>query len=262
MAGKTQIDGRIQRILDALLRSGSITVDEICAEFGTSVATARRDLRALERQGRLRRIHGGAIAVEPLLYEPFRHVSTFQEQIERHAEEKRRIALAAAELIEAGDTIALTPGTTTTQVSRSVPSDKHVTVVTNTVNVAMELRNRPGVKVFVTGGFLHEGWFSLVGPTAVQAMSQIFVDKAFIGANGVDAVRGVTAYHPDEAALNSVTVRQARTRIVVADNSKIGVVATHLICAADQVDILITDTGAPDDAVAPFLERGIEVRRV
>jgi len=262
MASKDEINRREQWVLEQLLLAGAITVEQICKEFGISVATARRDLQILEQQGRLRRNHGGAVSVEPLLYEPFRLVSSYKEQIAKYADEKRRIALAAADLISNGDTIVLTPGTTTNQVARSVAADRKITLVTSTVNVAMELSNRPGVSVFVTGGFLHGDWFSLVGPAASQALSRIFPDKVFIGVNGIHHEHGATAYHPDEAALNSVMVRQSRQKIVVADHSKLGVVANHLICPIQEIDLLITDTGATDEALSGFIQKGIEVRRV
>ena len=253
---------RGQLILEQLLRTGSLTIEELCERFEISVATARRDLDQLEKQGRLRRTHGGARAVEPLFYEPFRHVSSFQAESDRNAEEKRRIGIAAAAFIQEGDTIAVTSGTTTSYVTRGIPFGKKVTVVTNTVNIAMELSNRPDLSIFVTGGFMHAGWFSLVGPVAAQAMRGIFVDRVFIGASGVHAEHGITAFHPDEAGFNSVMVKQARQKIVVADRSKLGKVATHLFCPIEDADILITDAGATDSDIAPFLARGMEVQRV
>lgn len=262
MAGKDEINKREQWILEQLLGTGSITVDQICQKSGVSLATARRDLHKLEQQGRLRRTHGGAESVEPLLYESFPHASNYREQIEQYATEKRRIALAAAQQIADGDTIVLTSGTTTDQVARSIPSGLQVTVVTTTVNVAMELCNRPGVNVFVTGGFLHRGWFSLVGPEALQALNRVFPDKAFIAANGVHPEHGVTAYHPDEAILNRAMVQQSSKKIVVVDHSKLGVTATHLICPVRQIDLLITDTGASDEALAGFVRQGIPIKRV
>lgn len=255
-------DQRAQIILQELLRAGSVSVEELSARFNVSVATVRRDLIELEQQGRLRRMHGGAVPVEPLLYEPFRHDSSFHEQIERHADEKRRIGLAAALLIGDGETISLTAGTTTTQVTRSIRTGSNVTVVTNTVNVAMELSKRDDINVFVTGGFLRGGWFSLVGPTAIHAMSQIFVDKVFIGVNGIHAEKGLTAYHADEAAINRTMIGQAKRKIVVADYSKLGAVVTSLICAIEDVNMLITDTGATDEQIQPFIAKGVEVQRV
>jgi DeoR/GlpR family transcriptional regulator of sugar metabolism len=262
MATKTEIDQRGQRILEELLKTGTITVEQVCKEFNVSVATARRDLENLEQLGRLRRTHGGAISLEPLLYEPFRHVSSYNDQVKQCADEKRRIALAAAELINDGDIIALTAGTTTTQITRAIAPGKNITVVTNTINVAMELSNRPDISVFVTGGFLHGGWFSLVGNAAIEALRRIFVDKAFIGANGLDSEHGATAYHPHEADLNSILVRQAKERIVVVDHTKLGVIATHLFCPVETINLIITDKAASDEAIDGFLDKGIKVQRV
>ncbi|WP_046243765.1 DeoR/GlpR family DNA-binding transcription regulator [Hymenobacter terrenus] len=253
---------RSQIILEKLLHMGSVTVEELAEQFGVSVATVRRDLVELEQRGRLRRTHGGAKPVEPLLYEPFRNDSSFHEQIERNIAEKRRIGLAAASLIEPGETISLTAGTTTTQVTRSLRPHANVTVVTNTVNVAMELSQRDDVQVLVTGGFLRGGWFSLVGPACTHALSQIFVDKVFIGVDGIDAAKGLTDLHHEEAATNRVMIQQAKRRIVVTDHTKFGVVVPCLICPTTEIHQLITDTGATDEQIAPFLKLGIEVLRV
>lgn len=255
-------DLRSERILRALQQAGSITVEDLCSLLNVSIATVRRDLQELEDRGLLRRTHGGATIVEPLFYEPFRHDSSFRDQIELHADEKRRIAMAAADLIEDGDTISLTAGTTTTEVVRAMRHRSGITVVTNTVNVAMELSQRRDLEVIVTGGYLRGSWFSLVGPLAVQALEQVFANKIFIGVNGIDAERGLTCHNPDEAATNRVMVKQAKKRIAVADHSKLGVVATHRICGIDVVDVLVTDVEAADEAIAPFVAQGIEVRRV
>ena len=253
---------RADRILRELQRCGSVSVEELCGLLQVSVATVRRDLEELEQEGLLRRKHGGAISIEPLFYEPFRHDSSFQEQIGRNAEEKRRIALAAAELVGDGETIALTAGTTTTEVVRSIRHRRGVTVVTNTVNVAMELSKRNDLEVFVTGGFLRGDWFSMVGPAANYAMSQIIVHKVFLGVNGIDAERGLTSGNSGEAAINAVMIKQAREKIVVADHSKLGACATYVFAPAAAVGLIITDTGATDDLIAPFVAMGIEVRRV
>ncbi len=253
---------RTEKILRHLQHSGSITVESLSSLLGVSIATVRRDLQDLENRGLLRRTHGGAMTLEPLLYEPFRQDSSFREQMQRHAEEKRRIAMAAADLVQDGDTISLTPGTTTTEVVRNIRHRSGITVVTNTVNVAMELSQRQDLEIIVTGGSLRPDWFSLVGPMAVQALEQVFADKMFVGASGVDAEKGLTCHHVDEAGVNRVMVQHAKTKIAVIDSSKLGVVATHRICAATDVSILLTDTGATDEAIAPFLAKGVDVRRV
>lgn len=253
---------RTERILCELQQAGSISVEQLCSLLNASVATVRRDLQTLENRGMLRRTHGGAALIEPLFYEAFRHDSSFQEQIERNAEEKRRIALAAAQMVNDGETIALTAGTTTTEVVRSIRNHQGVTVVTSTINVAMELSKRTDLEVFVTGGFLRGDWFSLVGPAAGYAMSQIYVDKVFLGVNGIDVKKGLTSGNNGEAAINRIMVNQAKQRIVVADHTKLGCVATYRFCGVEEVHIMITDTGATDAAIRPFQALGIEVHRV
>ncbi len=263
MATDTEaISERGQRILDVLIRSGNVKVEDLAAALEISPITVRRELAQLARQGRLRRTRGGALPVEPLFYEPFRHDSTFQEQIDQCAEEKRRIAVAAGELIEENQMVALTAGTTTTLVSRSIPRKPGITVVTNTINMAMELSNRPDVNVFVTGGFLHRGWFSLVGTAAMETMQKVFVDKIFIGVNAIEAAAGITTFNPDEAAIDRMMIGQARMKIVVADHNKLGLVTNYVVCPASEIDMIITDSRATDDIVEPFLNLGIEVRRV
>ncbi|MGA9772321.1 MAG: DeoR/GlpR family DNA-binding transcription regulator [Blastocatellia bacterium] len=254
-------DGRSQEILQELLRAGLVSVDELAAQLGVSPSTIRRYLNALEQQGLLRRTHGGAVSVEPLLYEPFRHVSSFQEQEERRAVEKRRIGLAAAELIADGEIIAIGAGTTTTQVARSIRHRKGITVVTNAINIAMELSHRNDLKVIVTGGSLSGDWFALVGPSAIASVGEIFVDKVFIGVDGIHAERGLTTNYPDQAAIHRAMMRQARQRIVVADHHKIGVTGTALICPLSEVNLFITNKGATDKTVAPFSRQGILVQR-
>jgi DeoR/GlpR family transcriptional regulator of sugar metabolism len=253
---------RTLAILRELRQAGSVSVDALRDKLEVSLATVRRDLQELEERGLLRRTHGGAVPIEPLFYEAFRHDRSFQDQVGSFADEKRRIARAASELISPGDTIAITAGTTTTEVVRSLHALSGITVITNTVNVAMELSNRKDIEVFVTGGHLRGDWFSLVGPAAVATMAGLFVDVLFVGVNGIDAQRGLTCFNADEADINLSMVRQSKRKIAVADHSKLGVVAKWLICPIDAIDMLITDSGATENAVAAFLERGVEVRRV
>ncbi len=253
---------RIALILRELRQAGNVSAEVLHDKLEVSLATVRRDLQELENRGLLRRTHGGAIPIEPLFYEAFRHDRSFQDQVGSFVDEKRRIAQAAAELISPGDTIALTAGTTTTEVVRSLHTLGGITVVTNTVNVAMELSNRKDIHVFVTGGHLRGDWFSLVGQAAVTTMSGIFVDLLFVGVNGIDAEKGLTCLNSNEVEINRCMVGQAKRKIAVADHSKLGVVANWLICPTDAIDMLITDTGATEQMVAPFLAGGLEVRQV
>ena len=252
-------DSRFPLILQLLRKTGEISVESLSHSLDVSVHTIRRDLQQMESRGLLRRKHGGAAALGPLLYEPFKADKSFQEMVGRFADEKRRIGRAAAESIEDGEVIALTAGTTATEVIRNLPLNRHIVVVTNTVNVAMELANRKDVDVYVTGGHLRGEWFSLVGMTAIESMRKIVVDRLFIGVNGIDAMRGLTCYNAEEAEINRAMVGQAKRKIVIADHSKFGVAARWKICETRDVDLIITDADTPRTEMKKFSKAGIKV---
>ncbi len=250
---------RSKEILQQLLRDGELSVERLAKRLKISTSTVRRELTELERAGLLRRTHGGAMRVEPMLYEPFRHVSSFSAQEQLHAAEKRRIGLAAAEIIRDGEIIALGAGTTTTQVARSIRHRKGITVVTNAVNIAMELSHRADLKIIVTGGLMSGDWFALTGPTGISAVGEMFYDKVFIGVDGVHSEHGLTTNYPDQAAIHRAMMRQSRQRIVVADHTKIGDIGTALIAPVTDVDLLITDNKASPRALNPFSVKVLKV---
>lgn len=254
---------RADQILRELRQKGSLSLDELIADLGASAASVRRDLAKLEVKGLVRRTHGGVTLVEPLLYEPFRYDSLFQNREQHRTPEKRKIGLAAAELILENETVGFTAGTTTTHVARNLRNRLNIRVITNAINIAMELSNCPGLKTFVTGGFVQwAGSFSLVGHAAITSLSDIYMDRVFVSVCGIDPARGITVIEPEEGLTFRSMIQQAKQTIVVADSSKIGMVTPALICPISDIHLVITDTRATDKAIAPFLERGIEVRRV
>jgi DeoR family transcriptional regulator of aga operon len=251
---------RSERILKQLLKTGSVTVEELISSLGASAPSIRRDLARLEAKGLVRRTHGGATLVQELLYEPFRYDTAFQTREQQFVKEKRHIAVAAAELIKKNETIGFTAGTTTTWVARSLRHRDGITVITNAVNVAMELCNMPGLKVYLTGGYVHWPWsFSLVGPAAINSLGDMFMDKLFLSVQGLDAERGATMIEPDEAQTFRAMVKQAKQVIVVADSSKLGVIKPSLVCPIEDVHVLVTDTGAADETTEAFAKRNIKV---
>jgi DeoR family transcriptional regulator of aga operon len=255
-----KVDLRGDQIMKVLLRAGEITVQELADEVGTSAPSIRRDLGRLEKRGLILRTHGGAALVEPLLYEPFRHDTSFQSRELRAADAKRRIGLAAAELVGEKDIIGLTAGTTTTQVGRSLRHRKGITVITNALNIGMELCNQPSIKTMLTGGTLAWAWtFALAGKPAVDFLLDFYMDKAFIAVTGFDLRRGITTLESDEAAVSAAMLRNARKVIVVADSSKIGHVSPALICPIAEVNVLVTDAGISPEIQQELQARGIEI---
>ncbi len=256
----TKTDQRAKRILQVLLRHGNSSVDELAETLGASAASVRRDLTRLEQRDLVRRTHGGAKLAGQLQYAPFRFDSTFQEREGRFAEEKRRIGLAAAELIQERETVGFTAGTTTTQVARCIRHRSGIQIVTNAVNIGMELNVQAGLTVTLTGGTMRwAGAFSLTGPTAMETLSRVFLDTAFIGACGVDVRCGATTIEPDEAAVFRAMARQAKRVVVVADSSKMAMVSPALICPVTEIDVLVTDSGITAEALEGFKAHGIEV---
>ncbi len=255
-----KIDERADRIMKALLRAGDISVGELVDRIGTSAPSIRRDLARLEKRGLVRRTHGGVTLVESLLYEPFRHDTSFQARELRFAEQKRSIGLAAAEMVQEKEVIGLTAGTTTTQIGRSLRHRRGVSVVTNAVNIGMELCNQPAIKTMLTGGTLAWAWtFALAGQAALNYLNGVYLDRAFISVTGFDLERGLTTLEPEEATVAQTMIRQARKVIVVADSSKLGQISPALICPVTAIHTLVTDAGIPAEICQALLARGIEV---
>ena len=254
---------RADQILRELRKEGSLSLEELISSLGASAASVRRDLAKLEAKGLVRRTHGGVTLVEPLLYEPFRYDSLFQNREQHRTAEKRRIGMAAAELIQENETVGFTAGTTTTHVARNLRNRHNIRVITNGINIAMELSNCAGLKTFVTGGFVQwAGSFSLVGHAAITSLTDVYMDRVFVSVCGIDIARGITVIEPEEALTFRTMLHQAKQVIVVADSTKLGIVTPALICPISDVHMIVTDTRASDKAIAPFLERGIEVRKV
>ena len=256
------MDRRSEQIIKFLLKTGTATIEELLAVAGSSAPSIRRDLARLEARGLIRRTHGGATLVEPLLYEPFRYDSSFLAREQRYAVEKRRIGLAAAELVQSGETVGLTAGTTTTHIGRSLRHRDKIQVVTNAINIGMELCNQPGIRTYLTGGVVPWAWsFSLTGNAALTFLDDVYMDKVFISVTSLDAERGATSLETDEALVYRKMLKQSKQVIVAADSSKLGKVSPAFICPAHEIHILITDTGATAEAIAPFERQGISVIR-
>jgi DeoR family transcriptional regulator of aga operon len=258
MSSKTDI--RAKEILRLLLSHGKTSVEELTELFGTSPASIRRDLVRMEERGLVHRTHGGAMLADQAVYEPFRFDASFQVRDERFAQEKRRIAIAAAELVHEKETVGFTAGTTTTQVARHLRHRSGLHIITNAVNIGMELSSSNGLDTTLTGGCMRwPGAFSLIGPTAIESLNVVVMDRVFIGVCGVDAERGATTIEAEEAAVFRAMIRQARQVVVVADSSKVGMISPAVICPVSDIDILITDDGISEDALQAFTRSGVKV---
>jgi DeoR family transcriptional regulator of aga operon len=251
---------RGKQILHLLLQKGKGSIDELAESVGVSAASVRRDLIKLEERGLVNRTHGGAEVAGKMDYEPFRFDAAFPLREQRFADEKRRIALAAAAMVDKGDTIALSPGTTNTQIGRSLRHIEGIHIVTSAVNIGMELSSQPNLDVTLTGGEVRwPGSFSMVGATAFDSLQRLFFDKLFLGVCGIHPQDGVTVIQSDEALILNEMVKHARQVIVVADSSKLGMVSTIQVCVSSKVDVIITDDGADEETLDAFRQANIRV---
>ncbi|MFC4452891.1 DeoR/GlpR family DNA-binding transcription regulator [Deinococcus sonorensis] len=242
----TQRD-RQHSVLQLLEDRESVSVSELSALLLVSEVTVRSDLKALAGRGLVRRTRGGV--ARPLGL-PER---TLEESSRQQAAVKRRIGQRAASLVRDGQTVFLDVGSTTTEIARHLsPALRGVTVVTNGLNIALELERLPGLHIIVTGGSLRRLQHSLVNPYGLELLGRIRADLLFLGCNGLDVQHGVTNANFDEAEIKSRMAEYARSVVVVADHSKLGTVARAHVLPARQVQVLITGRQASPDQLRPL----------
>jgi DeoR family transcriptional regulator of aga operon len=243
---------RRARMLNALRTREFIRVNELGEMFGVSDVTIRADLDALAERGEVRRVHGGAMLQE----------RSFEETSGANAEEKQAIGEAAAALVENDTLVALDVGTTAMAVAMALgarPELERVTVLTNALNIALELEHARHVSVVVTGGTLRPLQHSLVQPLADRVTAGLNPELAIVGCNGIDPERGVTNVNLPEAEIKRLMLASARRRVIVADGSKLGAVAPAHVWDVADVDVVITGASAPAEVVQGLRALGPQV---
>jgi DeoR family fructose operon transcriptional repressor len=244
---------RKNEIINLLKEQGNVKVSELSKTYKVSEVTIRKDLQELEEEGQVKRVHGGAILSHNTKFEP-----TFFEKTGKLADEKVLIGRLAASMIEGGDTIALDAGTTTLQIAKHIIA-KNITVITNSLDVALELSDREGVEVIVIGGSLRTQTRALVGPMANIALENLVVDKAFIGVNGISIQYGITTPNIVEAVTKKQIIKSAKMTIVVCDHEKFDLVSFAKITDIKNVDFVITDGQLTEEQYEAFEQEGVKI---
>ncbi|WP_159881415.1 DeoR/GlpR family DNA-binding transcription regulator [Paenibacillus puerhi] len=211
---------RREQIMNLLKRQGRITIQEMIDKFDCSEATARRDLDVLERQGGIIRSLGGAQLESPAAASG-REISFFEKK-QLLWLEKEAIAAKAAALVEEGDVVGLTGGTTTFLIARELKLRKGITIVTNAVNIAMELSESDGVQVVLTGGVMRRNSFELCGPLAERIIESVNIGIMFMGIDGITEEQGLTTFSEQEADIARLMLKRALRSYAVFDHTKIG----------------------------------------
>ena len=247
---------RHQQILATARADGRVDVSRLADDLDVTPETIRRDLTVLERHGLVRRVHGGAIPVERLGFEP-----GVADREGKFAGEKERIAKAALDELPDGGAVILDAGTTTVRLAELLPSDRELTVVTHALPVAMVLATRANITLHLVGGTVRGRTLAAVGSWAERELADIHADVAFLGTNGLSVEHGLTTPDLAEAAVKRALVTNARRTVVLADHSKIGRVEFAHVVALSAVDTVITDSAVESELVEELESAGPRVVR-
>ncbi|MCL6444028.1 MAG: DeoR/GlpR family DNA-binding transcription regulator [Alicyclobacillus sp.] len=245
---------RQRAILQYLNERGSIRVKELSRIFSVTEETVRRDLHILEMEGKLRRSHGGAVRID----DDTPAETSYLVRESEHVPEKMAIARIALTYVEPGDSIILDASSTALHVANALPNVP-LTVLTNSLKIAMELAPKDKIEVISTGGILRASSLSYVGPMAEEAIERFHVNKAFLSCKGVHVDHGFTESNALQALVKRKMVEISDTLFLLADHSKIQVRDFTKVGDVDEIDVLITDADTPDEDVRRFEAVGVKV---
>lgn len=247
---------RRQAILDRLATVGRVSVAELSASFGVSEVTIRADLQALAERKLVVRTHGGAMMTDGT--NELALVLRRQHQVK----EKSRIGAAGAAMVYDGDAIFLDSSSTSLAIARHLKQHQHVTVVTNSLEVAHELFDARHIDLIMVGGILQRATASFVGAYGLEQLQRLNLEKGFFGAHGISLGAGLTDVSPDEAAVKRPLVERCRQVVAVIDATKWGRVGVVSFAQLGQIDRVITDAGAPEELVQQVQAVGVAVETV
>lgn len=248
---------RRRAILETLSRDGRVLVGDLAKQFDTSQVTIRKDLDILQAHGRIHRTHGGALPMQQgALEDP-----TLLEKEKLHRRVKQKIAATAARMVQEGQVLILDSGTTTTAIARTLRHFQNLTIITNAVNIAVELSGT-SIDVILTGGTLRKNSFSLVGPIAEETLHRLNADILFLGVDGFDVHHGLSTPNLLEAKVNHAMMEISKQTIAVCDSSKFGRRSLSLIAPPSAIQGVITDRDVPKADLNILRKSGIEVTLV
>jgi DeoR/GlpR family transcriptional regulator of sugar metabolism len=245
---------RQEQVVLLLAHQPRVTIMYLCDLFGISEATARRDLEALVEQGRVQRVHGGAIPVRQAPPEP----PVLLRSAEMY-EEKKRIGLAAAQLVGEGETIFLGSGSTVLEVAQVLKERRNLTVLTNSLLVCNALAGSQGITLVSLGGVFRHSEMSFIGHLVEQTLSELSADKVIIGIHAIDLEHGLTNDYLPETMTDRAILKVGRQVIIVADHTKLGSVSTAFVAPVTAMHTLVTTQEASPDFVAALRDFGVQV---
>ncbi len=245
---------RREKIMAEVHEIGKVRVADLSREYKVSEVSVRKDLEALEAEGHLRRVHGGAIALNKLYVN-----MDLGERYKTNSTAKKHLAELAAEFIEDNDTVFMNAGTTLTYVLRAIKGKKNVSIVTNSIQNATEAASHSSFNVILLGGDVDPKYQFTHGSDAEKQLENYHATKCILSVDGVSADSGLTLYYSNEAALARKMINSATSVIVVADGSKIGREVFARITDAKKMDILITNKTDKREVLSTLEELGVKI---
>ena len=232
-------------ILTQLKMKKKLLVTDLCAQYNVSQTTIRTDLNSLEKDGFLKRTHGGAILNAAVSFE----LNSFQKE-QKNIEEKMRIARIAAEQIHDNEIIALDTGTTTYCLAELLSEKKGLTIVTTDIQIATLLENEPQITVILAGGLLRKGFSCTIGAITNNILSSLKVDTVFLAANAVSIDGSLSTPDIEQAQVKKSLINMASRRVLLCDSSKFASSSFAAFANLKDIDLVITDTGIPADVLS------------
>lgn len=246
---------RYQKIIDWVNEKNAVTVEELCDKFQISQPTASRDLQNLSQAGKLIKTHGGALSLSTgIATEP-----SFTFRKTQFTQEKQRIAMKAAEYINSGETIIIDSGTTNFWMAEHLHKIQNVNIWTNDLHITLELINRDNVNITLLGGKLRKIYFNTMGILTNKLLSNIHVDRLFVGVDAINVESGLMVYSPEEAELKRLMIETAKETIVVCDHSKFEKMALISFCPIEIIRKIITGKETDPEIIQVIRGKNIDV---
>ena len=245
---------RKQKILDLLKENDSVRVTNLARLFDVSEVTIRSDLEDMEKKGLLSRVHGGAVSS----YKPY-YSMNLNQRLETNQQAKVEIAERVASLIQPNDTVMLNSGTTTLLVFRRFPASYNLSIVTNSISIALEASGNPNYNVILVGGSVNTKYQFTYGNDAVKQIQKYHADKMILSVDGIDPHQGFTTYYNKEATVDVAMIEQADCCIIAADRSKFGHSAFAKISDLSVADYIVTDGQLSQEMTDDLREKGVTI---
>lgn len=243
---------RKQLIIEKLEAEGQVQSKALSILFDVSEDTIRRDLRELAAEGRLQRVHGGALPSSSA-------IAPFAERQFVKMDAKKKVAQKGAQLISSGQVVIIDGGTTTAELITFLPPDLHITVVTHSPSIALGLVNHPSVEVILIGGRLYKHSIVAVGAGAIEGIENIHADLFFMGVTGIHPEAGLTTGDFEEARIKRAFSGRAAETVVLASPEKINTASSFVIGDVSLANTIVIDGNTDEDWIRAISEKGVSI---